>query len=44
MEILGHSQIVLTMNAYSHVIPELGREAAGLVDRLYTETATIAEG
>jgi integrase len=34
MEILGHSQIALTMNTYSHVMPELGREAAGLMDRL----------
>jgi integrase len=28
MEILGHSQIGLTMNTYTHVVPELGREAA----------------
>jgi integrase len=28
MEVLGHSEIALTMNAYSHVIPELQREAA----------------
>ncbi len=28
MEILGHSEIALTMNAYSHVVPELQREAA----------------
>jgi integrase len=28
MEILGHSTITLTMNVYSHVIPELQREAA----------------
>lgn len=25
MEILGHSQISMTLNTYSHVIPELGR-------------------
>jgi integrase len=31
MEILGHSQIALTMNTYSHVAPEVSREAA---DRL----------
>ena len=29
METLGHSQISLTMNTYSHVIPQLGRAAAG---------------
>lgn len=28
MEILGHSQIALTMNTYSHVAPEISREAA----------------
>lgn len=28
MEILGHSTIDLTMNVYSHVIPELQRDAA----------------
>jgi hypothetical protein len=27
MEILGHSQIALTMNTYSHVAPEVSREA-----------------
>lgn len=28
MEVLGHSEIALTMNTYSHVVPELQREAA----------------
>jgi integrase len=28
MELLGHSQISLTMNTYSHVVPSLMREAA----------------
>jgi integrase len=28
MEVLGHSEIALTMNAYGHVVPELQREAA----------------
>ena len=31
VEILGHAQISTTMNSYSHVAPELQREAA---DRL----------
>ncbi len=35
MEILGHSQISLTMNTYSHVVPSLGREAAELMDRIF---------
>ena len=28
MEILGHSQIALTMNTYSHVLPSVLGEAA----------------
>lgn len=28
METLGHSQISLTLNTYSHVMPSLQREAA----------------
>ena len=32
MESLGHSQISLTMNTYSHVIPALGRPAAHEMD------------
>ncbi len=34
MEILGHSQIALTMNTYSHVAPEVSREAADRIARL----------
>jgi integrase len=32
MEILGHSDISLTMNTYSHVVPDLMREAADKID------------
>jgi integrase len=32
METLGHSRIGLTMDTYSHVIPELQREAAAKID------------
>ncbi len=28
MEVLGHSEIALTMNAYSRVVPELQQDAA----------------
>ncbi len=31
MEILGHSQIALTMNTYSHIAPEVSRETAGRI-------------
>ncbi len=34
MERLGHSQISLTMNTYSHVIPAMQREAAAKLDSL----------
>jgi integrase len=34
METLGHSQIGLTLNTYSHVAPSLQRDAADVMDRL----------
>jgi integrase len=34
METLGHSEISLTLNTYSHVMPSLGREAAERMDQL----------
>jgi integrase len=34
METLGHSQISLTMNTYSHVMPSLLQDAADAMDRL----------
>jgi hypothetical protein len=36
MEILGHSQISLTMNTYSHVLPALQREAADRMEAMLT--------
>ena len=32
MDILGHSQIAVTMNTYGHVIPAMQHEAAGHMD------------
>jgi len=37
MDVLGHSQIALTMNTYTHVIPELRREAADRMDALIAD-------
>jgi integrase len=37
MEILGHSQISLTMNTYTHVLPELKREAANRMNAAVLE-------
>ncbi len=34
MEILGHSDISMTMNTYSHVVPELQRDAAARMEAL----------
>jgi integrase len=35
MEILGHSQIAMTMNTYSHVTAQLQRDAANQMDALF---------
>lgn len=34
MKILGHSQIAVTMNVYTHVVQDKQREAVSHVDRL----------
>jgi integrase len=36
METLGHSQISLTLNTYSHVLPALQAEAAAKLDAILT--------
>ena len=36
METLGHSQISLTLNTYSHVLPALQAEAAAKMDAILT--------
>ena len=40
MELLGHSQISITMNTYSHVVPALRKEAADQMDAALTPVAT----
>ncbi len=42
MEILGHSTITLTMNTYSHVLPQANREAAGLLDTLLSAGTMVS--
>ena len=37
MDVLGHSQIGLTMNTYSHVIPDLRRDAASRMEEILQE-------
>jgi integrase len=41
METLGHSQISLTMNTYSHMLPALQREAT---DKMEAVPRTTADG
>ena len=36
MEILGHSQIGLTLDTYSHVMPEMKTEVANIIDKALT--------
>ena len=39
METLGHSEISLTLNTYSHVLPALGRDAADRMDAMLGSAA-----
>ncbi len=41
MEILGHSQIAVTMNVYAHVVQDTQREAVGHMDRLLRRRAAL---
>jgi integrase len=34
-ELLGHSDVTITLNTYSHVLPSMGGEAAGAMDRIF---------
>jgi integrase len=44
MEILGHSQISVTMNLYSHVAPEVSREAADRMESALWSSPGDANG
>lgn len=39
-EHLGHSQISLTLDTYSHVLPSMQQEAAAKLDRLFANIGT----
>ncbi len=43
MELLGHSTIQLTMNTYTHVMPETQRDAVGRLDRIFGDQADDEE-
>ena len=38
MEILGHSQVSLTLNTYSHILPSLTREAADKMNAILRDS------
>lgn len=40
MDLLGHSEIRVTMDLYSHVAPALQRDAANKMDALFKRTKT----
>jgi hypothetical protein len=44
MDILGHSQISITMNIYGHVIPAMQHEAAGQMDAVLGDQAGDQRG
>jgi integrase len=35
-ELLGHADVTITLNTYSHVLPGMGGEAAGAMDRIFS--------
>ncbi len=41
MDVLGHSQISLTMNTYTHVLPELRRSAADRMSELINDLRSV---
>ena len=42
MEILGHSQIAITMNLYAHVIPAMQKEVAARMDAILAPPTPVA--
>jgi integrase len=43
MEVLGHSQIALTMNTYSHVMPALAQDAADRMNAVFAPPGRAGE-
>jgi integrase len=42
MDLLGHSQIAVTMNTYSHVVPALRKEAADKMEAVLRKPEPVA--
>jgi len=43
MEVLGHSQIAITMNLYAHVLPATRKEAAARMDDIFAPPPKTAD-
>jgi hypothetical protein len=43
MDILGHSEIAMTMDTYAHVVPELQRDAANRMVAMLAQPKTPNE-
>jgi len=43
MDILGHSQISLTMNTYTHILHEAQQQTADAMDKLFGDAAVGAD-
>jgi len=43
MDVLGHSQIAVTMNIYGHVIPAMQQEAANEIDAALGDDDSAAD-
>lgn len=41
METLGHSQVSLTLNTYSHVLPALQKDAASMMHAILTGSGPV---
>jgi len=44
MEVLGHSQIAITMNLYAHVLPATRKEAAARMDGIFAPPPRLLTG
>jgi integrase len=42
MDLLGHSQIQVTLNTYAHVLPEMRQSAASKIDRVLAPSSPVA--
>ncbi len=41
-DLLGHSQVSLTMNVYQHVVPTMRKEAADRLEAMFAEPVAVS--